>query len=81
MFGGPPVPKTDERTEDRNPMGDYKLTHDMAAVAERLFETPSQIVELGIECPNRDGRLQGRANKYTRSVTIWCPECAYRVSR
>jgi hypothetical protein len=81
MFGGPPFPDTPERTEDRDPIGDYKLTNDMAAVAERLFASPGHIVELDLSCPNGHGKLQGRANRYTRSVSVWCPECTFRVSR
>ncbi len=81
MFGGPPFPPTDQPTENREPVGDYKLTHQMATVGERLFAEPGRIVELDMECPACGGGLVGRANKYTRSVTVWCTECSFRVSR
>ncbi len=82
MFGGPPTPDTSERTQDRDPVGDYKLVHDLAVVGERLFANPGQIVELDIPCPALgDARLVGRANKYTRSIAVWCPSCTFRINR
>ena len=81
MFGGPPVPDTDERTEDRDPVGDYKLVHDMAVIGEALFARPGQVVPLDLQCPACGGSLVGKANKYTRSVSIWCPMCTFRISR
>lgn len=79
MFGGPPVPI--RPSEVRDPVGDYKLVHDTASMAERLFAQPGEIVQLDETCPNGHGPLQGRANKYTRSVTVWCPECTFRINR
>ncbi len=82
MFGGPPSPKTQEQTEDRNPVGDYKLVHDTAAIAETLFARPGELVDLHLVCPACEiGRLKGRANKYTRSLTITCPNCMFRINR
>lgn len=82
MFGGPPTPDTSKRTQDRDPVGDYKLVHDLAAVGEQLFAKPGRIIELDIMCPALgDAKLVGRANKYTRSHMIWCPSCTFRVSR
>lgn len=82
MFGGPPSPKTPEHTEDRNPVGDYKLVHDTAAIAEMLFASPGELVDLDLICPACEvGRLTGRANKYTRSLVIKCPNCTFQISR
>lgn len=82
MFGGPPRPETDERTEDREAVGSYALVHDLAAIGEGLFANPGRVVELGIECPARgDGMLLGRANKYARTLAIWCPSCSFRIAR
>lgn len=79
MFGGPPTSK--ERAEDRDPIGDYKLTHDLALVGEKLFANPGRVVDLGMDCPRGDGKLLGRANQYTRSVAVWCSECTFRINR
>jgi hypothetical protein len=82
MFGGPPVPPTDEPTEDREAVGSYPLAHDLAMIGERLFASPGQIVPLGLSCPACGvGQLHGRANKYTRSQYIFCDNCTFRVSR
>lgn len=79
MFGGPPVRV--QKTVDRDPVGDYKLTHKMSEIGEQLFATPDQIVDLGLPCPACGGALVGKANKYTRSITVRCERCSFRVSR
>ncbi len=82
MFGGPPVPDTDKPTEDREAVGSYALAHEIAAIGERLFATPGQIVELDLICPAcKDARLQGKANRYTRSIQVNCPNCTFTISR
>ncbi len=82
MFGGPPTAKTPRQAEDRDPVGDYKLVHDTAAIAEALFARPGELVDLHLTCPACEiGRLTGRANKYTRSLTIKCPNCTFQINR
>ncbi|MDP9383171.1 MAG: hypothetical protein M3Q29_24120 [Chloroflexota bacterium] len=82
MFGGPPTPPRGERTEDREAVGSYPLVHNLAEIGERLFAEPGHIVNLGITCPAcADAELQGRANKYTRSFAISCPNCTFTISR
>lgn len=81
MFGGPPTAATDQPTENAEPMGDYKLSHEVAASAEKLFASPGRILPVGMACPVCGGELVGKANKYTRSLSVWCTSCAYRVSR
>lgn len=81
MFGGPPTPDTDKPTENTEAMGDYKLSHEVAAAGEKLFATPGRILPLGMPCPVCGGELAGKANKYTRSLSVWCMSCSYRVSR
>ncbi|GEM_PF-1481894 len=82
MFGGPPTPETSEHAEDRNPVGDYKLVHDTAAIAETLFARPGELVDLNLICPAcAVGQLTGKANKYTRSLTIKCPNCTFQINR
>ncbi len=81
MFGGPPVPDTDKPTQDRDPVGDYKLTHDVSEIAESLMETPDRVVPLDLPCPACNGRLVGKANRYTRSVLVRCTRCTFRVTR
>ena len=81
MYGGPPVPRTNQRTEDRDPVGDYKLVHDIAAIAERLFQQPGQVAKLEPPCPACGSQLLGKANKYSRSVSVWCSNCSFRVNR
>ncbi|MEJ7653227.1 MAG: hypothetical protein WKH64_07725 [Chloroflexia bacterium] len=79
MFGGPPSPGAP--AENRDPVGDYKLTHDMAVIAERLFADPGAHVTLEIPCPACAHELVGRASKYTRSIAITCTNCTFRISR
>lgn len=79
MFGGPPVET--EPAEKLDPVGDYKLTHDMATIAERLFANPGHNIPLEERCPACGHELIGKANKYTRSITIRCSNCTYRINR
>ena len=79
MFGGPPV--RDEQTEIGQPLGEYRLVNDLALIGEKLFAQPSQIVDLSMQCPACGGALLGKANKYTRVITVWCSECTFRISR
>ena len=82
MFGGPAAPKTNQENVDREAVGSYALVHDLAEIGEKLFARPGQIVELGILCPAcGKAELVGRANKYTRSHTLMCPNCTFRVAR
>lgn len=79
MFGGPPV--QDEPSEIADPVGEYRLVNDMALIAEKLFAQPGEVMDLNMQCPADGGRLLGKANKYARSVTIWCSDCTFRINR
>ncbi len=81
MYGGPAKPKTNEKTFDRDPVGDYKLTHRMAEISEKLMSTPDQVVELEAPCPACGGPLAGKANPYSRTISIWCLNCTFRINR
>ncbi|MDQ3855646.1 MAG: hypothetical protein M3281_04540 [Chloroflexota bacterium] len=79
MFGGPPVES--EPAVKKDPVGDYKLTHDMALAAERLFAEPGRNIELDTPCPACGHVLIGRGNSRTRTITISCSNCTYRINR
>lgn len=81
MFGGPATRDPSNPSIDKDPVGDYKLTHEMSVIAEKLRTTPGEIMQLDIPCPACHGELVGRANKYTRSVMIRCQRCTFRVNR
>lgn len=80
MFGGPPIPE--RASDNREAVGSYALAHEMAAIHERLFATPGQVVQLDVLCPGcGEANLKGKANKYTRSLNLSCPNCTFQVNR